>query len=118
MARSGCGAHARRAVRTVARRAAFLVTTACLALVAGCGLLPTAPGTPDSAGQSCGSRSTSTFAIGPDDISWLQPIIAKCNEANPSDQATTLLPPQTSNRHLATLVANPHAHSCPYDIID
>src|SRR5260370_55197 len=118
MARSGCGAHARRAVRTVARRAAFLVTTACLALVAGCGLLPTAPGTPDSAGQPCGSSSTSTFAIGPDDISWLQPIIAKWNEENPSDQVTTLFLPQTSNGQLATLVANLQAHSCQYDVID
>ena len=42
MARSGYGARARRAVRAlraVPRRTAFPVTTACLALVAGCGLL-------------------------------------------------------------------------------
>ncbi len=118
MARSGCGAHASRAVRSVARRAAFLVTSACLALVAGCGLLPTAPGTLGSAGQPCGSRSTTTFAIGPDDISWLQPIIAKWNAENPSEQVTTLFLPQTSNGQLATLVANLQARSCQYDVID
>jgi multiple sugar transport system substrate-binding protein len=118
MARSGCGAHARRAARTVPRRVAFLATTACLALVAGCGLLPAAPGTLDSAGQSCGSSSAITFAIGPDDISWLQPIIARWNKGNPSDQVTTLYLPQTSNGQLATLVANLQAHSCQYDVID
>jgi trehalose/maltose transport system substrate-binding protein len=119
MARSsGCGAQARPAKRTVARGAAFLATVACLALVVGCGLLPAAPGTMDSAGQSCGSGSGITFAIGPDDISWLQPIIATWNKENPGDQVTALYLPQTSNGQLATLVANLQARSCLYDVID
>jgi multiple sugar transport system substrate-binding protein len=115
MARSEYGAQAR---RSLARRSAFFVTIACLSLVAGCGLLPTAPGTTESATQSCGSGSTITFAIGPDDVGWLQPIIARWNKANPSDQVTTLYLPQTSNGQLATLVANLQAHSCQYDVID
>jgi multiple sugar transport system substrate-binding protein len=119
MARSSeCGAQARPAVRTVAHRTAFLATVACLALVVGCGLLPAAPGTMDSAGQSCGSSSAITFAIGPDDVSWLQPIIATWNKENPGDQVTALYLPQTSNGQLATLVANLQARSCLYDVID
>jgi multiple sugar transport system substrate-binding protein len=118
MARSGCGAHARRAVRTVTHRAAFLATASCLALVVGCGLLPPNPGTAGLAAQSCGSGSGITFAIGPDDIGWLQPIIATWNKENPGDQVTPLYLPQTSNGQLATLIANLQARSCQYDVID
>jgi multiple sugar transport system substrate-binding protein len=126
MARSGYGARARRAVRAVPRRAVFLdtaflknvfpVTTACLALVAGCGLLPAAPGTADSAGQSCGSGIT--FAIGPDDIGWLTPIINRWNKGHPSDQVQPLYLPQAANGQLAQLVADLQARSCLYDVID
>src|SRR5260221_14384345 len=111
MARRGSGAGARRAVRAVPRRTVFLgtaflktvflVTTACLALVAGCGLLPAAPGTADSAGQSCGSKIT--FAIGPDDIGWLTPIINRWNKGHPSDQVQPLYLPQAAHRQLAQL---------------
>ena len=111
-------AHARPARRAVARRTALLAAAACLVLIAGCGLLPAAPGTTDSADQSCGSGSGITFAIGPDDISWLQPIIARWNNDHPGDQVTTLYLPQTSNGQLATLVANLQARSCLYDVID
>ena len=122
MARGERQAHARRAVRTVPRRAAFLVTMACLALVAGCGLLPAAPGTLDSAGQSCGTGSgPMTFAIGSDDIGWLTPIIDHWNsehKGQPSDQVTPLYLQQTSNGQLAQLVANLQARNCQFDVID
>jgi len=118
MARSGCGAHARRAARTVARRGVLLVIAAWLALVTGCGLLPAAPGTAGLAGQSCGSSSAITFAIGPDDISWLQPIIATWNSDHPRDPVQPLYLPQAANGQLAQLVANQQAHSCLYDVID
>jgi hypothetical protein len=105
MARSGSGARSRRVVRTVTRRAVsletsflknvFVLTTACLALVVGCGLLPAAPGTADSAGQSCGSKIT--FAIGPDDIGWLAPIINEWNTGHPGDQVQPLYLPQAAN---------------------
>jgi len=116
MARRGRGAQAR---RSLARRAAPLAVAAGgLALVAGCGLLPAPPGELGSASQSCGSGSTITFAIGPDDVGWLQPIIARWNAANRHDPVTALYLPQTSNGQLATLVANLQAGSCQYDVID
>jgi len=118
MAPSELGARARRAVRAVPGGAALLAAAACLALLAGCGLLPAAPGAADSTGQSCGAGSAITFAIGSDDINWLEPIIATWNQENPRDQVTTLYLPPTANGQLATLVSNLQARSCQYDVID
>lgn len=113
MARRGHGALATRVAST---RAAFLILAACLALAAGCGLLPAAPGTLDAASQACGSSLT--FAIGPDDIGWLTPIIAAWNKAHPRAQVQPLYLPQAANGQLAQLVADLQARSCLYDVID
>jgi multiple sugar transport system substrate-binding protein len=113
MARRGRRALAKRPAGT---RAACLIVTACLALAAGCGLLPAAPGTLDAASQACGTDLT--FAIGPDDIGWLAPIIAAWDKAHPREQVRPLYLPQAANGQLAQLVADLQARSCLYDVID
>lgn len=113
MARRGHGALVMRAAGT---RAASLIGVACLVLAAGCGLLPAAPGTLDAASHACGSKLT--FAIGPDDIGWLEPIISAWNKAHPQEEVQPLYLPQAANGQLAQLVADLQAKSCLYDVID
>jgi ABC-type glycerol-3-phosphate transport system substrate-binding protein len=100
-----------RAARTLAALAA------CAALVAGCGLLPAAPGTLGAADQACNANEI-TFAIGPDDIGWLLPIIDIWNKANPGTPVQPLYLPTTANGQLAQLVADLQAKSCLYDVTD
>ena len=104
------------APRPLGSRVAWLVLAAVLVLAAGCGLLPAAPGTLDAASQACGSSLT--FAIGPDDIGWLTPIIAAWNKAHPHTQVQPLYLPQAANGQLAQLTADLQARSCLYDVID
>jgi multiple sugar transport system substrate-binding protein len=115
MARWGPAALGSRAARARVR-ARCLLLTACLAVAAGCGLLPPAPGTLDAAKAACGSSLT--FAIGPDDIGWLTPIIGAWNKAHRGEQVQPLYLPQAANGQLAQLVADLQARSCLYDVID
>jgi multiple sugar transport system substrate-binding protein len=100
-----------RAVRTLA------ATVACAALVAGCGLLPAAPGTLAAADQACNPDKI-TFAIGPDDIGWLPPIITRWNAARLGVPVQLLYLPPAADGQLAQLVADLQAKSCLYDVID
>ncbi|HEX4830549.1 MAG TPA: ABC transporter substrate-binding protein [Trebonia sp.] len=122
---------------------ALAVLAAGAALLAGCGLLPAAPGTLAAADGPCGtaastSTSTSTaaaggrpgpaaltnapgqltFAIGSDDSSWLQPLVTTWNRQHPAEQVLPqyLLP--SANDQLAQLSASLQARSCFYDVID
>jgi multiple sugar transport system substrate-binding protein len=100
-----------RAVRTLAALAM------CAALATGCGLLPAAPGTLAVADQACNPHAI-TFAIGPDDIRWLTPVIATWNKAHPATPVRPLYLPAAANGQLAQLVADLQAKSCLYDVID
>ena len=100
-----------RAVRTLA------ALTMCAALATGCGLLPAAPGTLAAADQACNPHAI-TFAIGPDDIRWLTPVIATWNKAHPATPVRPLYLPAAANGQLAQLVADLQAKSCLYDVID
>jgi multiple sugar transport system substrate-binding protein len=105
-------------MKRVARTLAAL--TACLALAAGaagCGLLPAAPGTLVTADQACDAHAV-TFAIGPDDIGWLTPVIASWNKAHPGTPVQPLYLPAAANGQLAQLTADLQAKSCLYDVID
>jgi multiple sugar transport system substrate-binding protein len=105
-----------RVARTLAALTACLTLTTG-ALISGCGLLPAAPGTLAAADQSCNAHAV-TFAIGPDDIDWLTPIIASWNQAHPGTRVQALYLPAAANGQLAQLVADLQAKSCLYDIID
>jgi multiple sugar transport system substrate-binding protein len=105
-----------RVARTLAALTAGL-TLATGALASGCGLLPAAPGTLASADRQCNAHAV-TFAIGPDDIDWLTPIIASWNKAHPGTPVQALYLPAAANGQLAQLVADLQAKSCLYDIID
>jgi multiple sugar transport system substrate-binding protein len=59
-----------------------------------------------------------TFAIGSDDIAWLNPVINGWNRAHPDQKVTELLLPEASNVQLDQLVANLQAKSPIYDVID
>lgn len=112
MTRTASGARPRMALRA----ALAIACTALTAGTAGCGLLPPAPGTLAANGQSCGSQLT--FAIGPDDIGWLTPVISGWNKAHPGTPVQPLYLPAAANGQLAQLVADLQARSCLYDVID
>ena len=59
-----------------------------------------------------------SFAIGSDDISWLNPVIERWDRANPGQKVTALYLPQAANVQLDQLVANLQAKSSLYDVID
>jgi multiple sugar transport system substrate-binding protein len=99
-----------RAARTLA------IVTAGAAL-AGCGLLPAAPGTLHAADQTCDPHAI-TLAIGPDDIGWLSPVIGTWNKAHPAAPVRPLYLPAAADGQLAQLVADLQAKSCLYDVID
>jgi multiple sugar transport system substrate-binding protein len=99
-------------------------------LLAGCGLLPQAPGTLDSDGTPCGPAPRTsgapqltsapgqiTFAIGSDDIDWLAPLLTNWDRSHPKTRVLPLYLPAAANDQLAQLVANLQARNCLYDVI-
>jgi len=94
------------------RAIASIATILTLALSAGC---TSASG--EQAPQADGIGPI-TFAIGSDDIAWLNPVIAGWNKAHPDQKVTALLLPEGSNVQLDQLVANLQAKSPIYDVID
>ncbi len=59
-----------------------------------------------------------TFAIGKDDINWLNPVIAKWNMTNRGQRVTPIYLPEAANVQLDQLVANLQAKSPVYDVMD
>src|SRR5580698_9053514 len=100
--------------RPVMRRA--IAGIAILLTLAGC-----ASGC-DSAGGEQAPQANGigpiTFAVGSDDIAWLNPVINGWNRAHPDQKVTELLLPEASNVQLDQLVANLQAKSPIYDVID
>ena len=99
--------------RTVTRRAAFLLTTACLALVAGCGLLPGGPGNrglrrPVAADPRSRSRSARTTSAA------LTPDHQRMEQGAPAASGSQpLYLPQAANGQLAQIVADLQAKQPP-----
>jgi multiple sugar transport system substrate-binding protein len=99
----------RRAIAAVAIVATGLLLTG---TVVSCGSA--------SAGQAPSTNGIGpiTFAIGSDDIGWLNSVITAWNKANPGQRVTPLYLPDASNVQLDQLVANLQAKSDVYDVID
>ncbi|HEX6525095.1 MAG TPA: ABC transporter substrate-binding protein [Streptosporangiaceae bacterium] len=96
-----------------------------IAAVAAGALLATAAigtaGCASAAGQQVPSTNglgPITFAIGSDDIHWLNPVVAKWNAAHPEQRVNALYLPQAANVQLDQLVANLQAKSPVYDVMD
>jgi multiple sugar transport system substrate-binding protein len=94
------------------------VLTAGLMLAAGLAGCASGGGTPDGTATAGDGTGPITFAIGKDNSSWLQGIIAGWNQAHPDQRVTLLLLPEAANDQLAQLVANLQAKSDLYDVID
>jgi multiple sugar transport system substrate-binding protein len=94
------------------RAIAGVATVLLLAVTAGC-----ASASGQQAPQANGIGPI-TFAIGSDDIGWLDPVIRNWNQAHPGQKVTELLLPEASNVQLDQLVANLQAKSPIYDVID